>query len=115
MYAEAVARGAAGGSTAEAVGYINELRERAYGNATGNITAVQLTEDFVLDERARELYFEAHRRTDLIRYERFSDTGVWPWKGGVAAGQVSDSYRDLYPLPAADVIANTNLVQNDPY
>lgn len=115
MYAEAVVRGGSGGSIAEAVDYINELRERAYGNTTGNILAAQLTESFVLDERARELYFEAHRRTDLIRFDSFSDNGIWPWKGGVAAGQVSESYRDLYPLPASDIIANTNLSQNDPY
>lgn len=115
MYAEAVLRGGTGGTASEAVGYINDLRERAYGDTSGNITEGQLTLDFILDERARELYFEAHRRTDLIRFDQFSDNGIWPWKGGVAEGRVSESFRDIYPLPASDIIANTNLVQNDPY
>ena len=49
MYAEAVLRGGAGGSATAALGYVNALRQRAYGNATGNITSGQLTLDFILD------------------------------------------------------------------
>lgn len=115
MFAEAVERGGTGGTESEALGYINELRERAYGDTSGNITADQLTLDFILDERGRELYYEAHRRTDLIRFDQFSDNGIWPWKGGVAAGQLSEDFRDIYPLPASDIIANTNLEQNPRY
>ncbi|MEJ2547062.1 MAG: RagB/SusD family nutrient uptake outer membrane protein, partial [Gemmatimonadota bacterium] len=59
MYAEVVARGG-GGSVAQAVQYVNALRERAYGGAGQNITAEDLTLDFILDERARELYWEGH-------------------------------------------------------
>jgi hypothetical protein len=51
MYAEAVLRGGSGGDAGTALGYINQLRERAYGNTTGNIAANQLTVDFILDER----------------------------------------------------------------
>ncbi|MFN5379914.1 MAG: RagB/SusD family nutrient uptake outer membrane protein, partial [Bacteroidota bacterium] len=67
-------------------------------------------------ERARELYWEGHRRTDLIRYGKFTDNQyLWPWKGGVQNGQsVADYYR-LYPIPTADLIANPNLVQNPGY
>lgn len=115
-YAEAVLRGGAGGDAATALTYINLLRMRAYGNATGNITAGQLTLPFVLDERARELYWEATRRTDLIRYGQFTEgTYLWAWKGGVAGGQAVGSYRKLYPIPAADLTANPNLVQNTGY
>jgi len=52
MYAELAARGAAGANTGTAVGYVNELRERAYGDDSGNIDAGDLTLDFVLAERA---------------------------------------------------------------
>ena len=113
MYAEGVVRGATTGDAATALGYVNALRQRAYGNATGNITAGQLTLDFLLDERARELYWEGHRRTDLIRFSKFTaGTYVWPWKGKVEAGAATESYRDLYPIPSNDLGANPTLKQN---
>jgi hypothetical protein len=121
IYAEAVLRGGSGGDVATAVGYINNLRQRAYGNANGNITAAQLTPaatglNFILDERARELYWEAKRRTDLIRYDRFTTgTYLWPWKGGVAAGTAVGAHRNLYPIPAAEINANPTLKQNPGY
>jgi starch-binding outer membrane protein, SusD/RagB family len=116
MFAEAVLRGGSGGTRAEALGYINDLRERAYGDASGNIVDADLDLDFILDERARELYWEGHRRTDLIRYGLFTGgTYLWPWKGGVKDGAATDSYRDLFPIPAADMGANPTLEQNDGY
>lgn len=114
-YAEATLRGG-GGDAALALGYINKLRERAYGENSGNITAADLTLNFILDERARELYWEGFRRTDLIRYGKFtSNSYVWPWKGGVKSGTGVAEYRNLYPLPVKDVSANPNLVQNPGY
>ena len=115
MYAECVLRGG-GGSKAQAVNYINDLRERAYGNTDGNITEADLTLDFILDERGRELYWEAHRRTDLIRFGKFTGGAyLWPWKGGSPAGVATDSKYNLFPLPASDVNANPNLIQNPGY
>jgi hypothetical protein len=116
MYAEAVLRGGTSGNTTTALGYVNALRQRAYGNATGNITAGQLTLDFILDERARELYWEGHRRTDLIRYGKFTTAAyLWPWKGKVAEGTATESYRDLFPIPSNDLGANPTLEQNPGY
>lgn len=114
MYAEAVVRGG-GGTTAQAVTYVNALRQRAYGDASGNITAGQLTLAFLKDERARELLWEGHRRTDLIRFGQFSSAGVWQWKGNVQAGTTTAAYHDLYPIPASELGANPNLTQNAGY
>jgi hypothetical protein len=116
MYAEAVLRGGTGGDVTTAVAYINELRERAYGNTSGNITTNDLTLSFILDERARELYWECHRRSDLIRYGLFTGGEyLWPWKGKVKEGIATDNRYNLFPLPSADTGANPNLVQNPGY
>ena len=116
MYAEAVERGGSGGSEVTALDLVNQLRQRAFGDESGNITAAQLNLDFLLAERARELYWEAQRRTDLIRFGLFtSGEYLWPWKGGVKDGQAVEDCRTLYPIPVDDVIANPNLVQNDCY
>jgi len=115
IYAEAVLRGG-GGSIDQALAYVNALRQRAYGGTSGNITGAQLTLDFILDERGRELLWEAHRRTDLVRFGRFTGGGyLWAWKGGAAGGTATESFRDLYPLPASELTANPNLVQNPGY
>lgn len=115
MYAELNLRGG-GGTAAQALTYVNALRQRAYGDATGNITAPQLTLNFVLDERARELYMEGHRRQDMIRFGVFTgNTRVWTFKGNVAAGAGTEAFRALYPLPASELTANRKLTQNPGY
>lgn len=116
MYAEAVVRGGSGGSMSQAVDYVNALRERGYGNTDGNISEAELTLDFLIDERGRELYWEGHRRTDLIRFGKFTgDALIWEWKGNVREGAPSESFRSLYPIPENDMMANPNLVQNEGY
>jgi len=116
IYAEAVVRGGSGGDRPSALNYINKLRERAYGSTTGNISDVSLNTDFILDERARELYWEGFRRSDLVRYGRFTEgTYLWPWKGGVKNGTGVDAFRKLYPIPATEVGSNPNIKQNSGY
>lgn len=116
MYAEAVLRGATDGDLGTAANYVNMVRERAYGDTGGNITEEDLTLDFILDERARELYWEAQRRTDLIRFGKFTGGEyLWSWKGAVQEGKSTDAKFRIYPIPAADVIANPNLTQNPGY
>ncbi|MEQ9307581.1 MAG: RagB/SusD family nutrient uptake outer membrane protein [Marinoscillum sp.] len=114
MYAEAFLRGG-GGNETTALGYVNELRGRAYGDASGNITPAQLTLDFILDERSRELHWEATRRVDLIRFGQFTDQGVWPWKGGTLEGSTTKSHLNIFPIPAFELNANPNMKQNPEY
>jgi len=115
IFAEAVLRGG-GGDPNQALAYVNALRERAYGNTSADITAGDLTLQFILDERGRELLWEGYRRTDLVRFGQFTGgTYVWAWKGGDPAGTATESFRDLYPLPASELSTNPNLVQNPGY
>lgn len=116
IYAESVLQGGSGGDATTALNYINALRTRAYGNASGNITAAQLTPSFILDERGRELYYECFRRTDLIRFGEFTtNTYLWAWKGGVMNGTAVDPKYNLFPIPSTDLSANPNLTQNPGY
>jgi len=111
MYAEAVKRGGQGGTMDKALEYINALRKRA--KASEIRLTNQINEQFIIEERAKELYWEGHRRTDLIRFGMFTKNYTWPWKNGIYAGTatIDDKYK-LYPLPASELVANTNLKQN---
>lgn len=114
IYAEAAARGEA--DKGKAANYVNQLRERAFGNAGENINASSLTLDFILDERARELYWEGFRRTDLIRFNQYTNGSyLWTFKGGVKAGTSVGAYRNVLPIPTAALQANPNLTQNTGY
>ncbi|TNE53920.1 MAG: RagB/SusD family nutrient uptake outer membrane protein [Bacteroidetes bacterium] len=116
MYAEAIRRGGAGGDINLALELVNKIRERAYAGTAGNVTLDDMDLDFILDERARELYWEGHRRTDLIRFGKFSETDyLWPWKGNSATGESRPSFYDVFPIPASDIGANPNLTQNPGY
>jgi hypothetical protein len=114
MYAEAVKRGGSGGDEGTALQYINMIRTRAYGDNSGNVNTYDL--DFVLQERARELYWECHRRTDLVRFGVFTTAGyLWDWKGKVKDGKATEDKFNIFPIPAADIGANPNLEQNPGY
>lgn len=128
MYAEAVARGGEGGSTSKAVEYIQNLRKRA-NTAYSEVTESWLTENTsvsastasvaygnILNERCRELYWEATRRTDLIRFGLFtSNSYTWAEKGGVISGVGVDDKYNLFPIPVSDISVNSNLHQNEGY
>tara|TARA_B100000787_G_scaffold29651_1_gene19797 strand:+ start:239 stop:2119 length:1881 start_codon:yes stop_codon:yes gene_type:complete len=114
-YAEATLRGGNGNLDLAAT-KINELRERGFGNSSGNINTSDLSLDFILDERSKELYWEGQRRTDLVRYDYFtSNSYLWPFKGNEPSGIGVDSYRNLFPLPSNVISVNPNLTQNEGY
>ena len=77
----------------------------------------QISQEFLVAERARELMWEAHRRTDLIRYGLFhTDAYRWPYKGGDSyAGQSFPEYKCIFPIPPTELATNDKLVQNPGY
>lgn len=114
MYAEAAVRG--GGDLGQATDYVNDLRERANGSTVANINQSELTLDFLIDERARELYWEGHRRQDLIRFGKYTGgTYNWAWKGNASSGVSIPSTLSVFPVPSQSMAANPNLTQNPGY
>ncbi len=97
--------------------YVNVVRTRAYdGSTADNISAAQLNLPFILDERGRELLFEMQRRTDLIRFGKFTDASyLWAWKGGVESGKGVSPNLNLMPIPQIQISLNPNLIQNPGY
>ena len=100
------------GTPATALPYLARLSDRA-----GVEPPSEITPEFLVAERARELMWEAHRRTDLIRFGLY-DSGayLWPYKGGDSfAGQAFPSYKRIFPIPPTELAANDRLVQNPGY
>jgi hypothetical protein len=113
IYAEADIR-KNGSASAASIGYFNKIRERAYGNTSGDVSSLSLQN--ILDERMREFYWEGFRRTDLVRFNQFTtSTYLWPWKGNVASGTGVESFRNLFPIPSPELSSNSNLIQNTGY
>ena len=98
-----------GGTTTAKASYINQLHQRAHYA----VELSQYTLDQILDERARELYHEGFRRTDLIRYGYYggdkSAQYLWEWKGGAQNGASLPATRNLFAIPSEDLNANPNL------
>ena len=83
------------GVSCDGLSYYNKVRQRAGLSAVGSYSAQDL-----LDERNRELYWECHRRSDLIRFGKYTGSNYnWQWKGGVQQGGAIESYRNLMPIP----------------
>lgn len=119
MLAEALLRN--GGSSSEALQQVNDLRTRARATQLGSITL-----DGILDERGRELYWEGHRRTDLIRFGKYTAGGsrttpggseiFWPFKNSNSAvGASVPNTRNLFPVPNTARVANSEIPQNPGY
>lgn len=84
---------------------VNELRVLRDAMPLGNVS-----ESDLLEERGRELYMEFWRRNDMIRFGEF--TRNWQLKSPSAIG---DESKNLFPIPASQLILNPNLTQNPGY
>lgn len=109
MLAEAVLRGGTGATLTDALASVNAVRRRAFGSDAGNITSGELTLDFILQERLRELYMECIRRTDLIRFGKYTSGYRWQWKGGVKEGKDVDGRYAFLPVPEAELSVHPGL------
>ncbi len=114
------------GATAAVLSDLNTVRARANAAPAmaGDLNALQITSPsggntslYFLYERGREFYYEAQRRTDLVRFGQFvSGSYMWTWKGGTFAGtNLNQAYLNIFPLPATELKANPNIVQNPNY
>ena len=101
-----------GEGSAKAKDYIDAIRKRAHADVHDSYTL-----NDVLDERARELYCEGIRSTDLIRFNQFGGAASYKGelKGGSANGTTFDKIKNVYPLPSSETLANKNLTQIDGY
>lgn len=107
MLAEALFR--KNGANAQTDALVKQIRDRAHNNTP----AAGITLDDLRTERAKELYHEGHRRTDLIRFNSFTGSNyLWEYKGGVAQGRAIPSIYTILPIPFQDIIANPNIIQN---
>ena len=104
------------GKNSDALKYVNTIRNRAYNNGNGTVSLSDMNLNFILDERSRELSWELLRRTDLIRFNKFTTADyLWSWKGNAQAGKAVDAKFNIFPIPSSDITANPNLIQNDGY
>ena len=91
------------GKEADALQYLNVIRDRAHA---ARIQHIAPDGSQLLDEWAREFYFEGRRRTDLRRFEQWTgpDARKWQWKGGVYEGRNLSPENDIYDLPDSQYI-----------
>ena len=110
MYAECAMQGAA--DKAKGVEYANYVRERA---GVSKWTEADLTANNIIDERCRELYWENVRRTDLVRFGKFTKGYNWSWKGYTLEGGDLADYMQLFPIPTNVIAAQPEFKQNPGY
>lgn len=90
------------GNEGESLALVNQIRQRA-----GVAPFTSLTLETLLDERGREMFAEAFRRQDLIRFGVYND--AWQFK------DPSPTTVNIFPIPRAQIDANPNLTQNPGY
>ncbi|MCR4603048.1 MAG: RagB/SusD family nutrient uptake outer membrane protein [Prevotella sp.] len=103
-----------GGVSCDGIAKFNDIRTRA-----GVATIANPTAQDIIDERARELAWECHRRSDLVRFNQLTTSDyIWAYKGmnsNVGTPHAVDAKYNLYPLASSDIMSNSNLKQNEGY
>ena len=112
MYAECNIVGGTGDAAA-ALEYVNYVRERA---GVAKWTPAEMTANNILDERCRELYWENVRRSDLVRFGKFTGNSyLWSWKNNVAKGGSIPEHMNVFPIPSDVISAQPDFEQNPGY
>jgi len=99
----------AAGDWSQGLADVNSVRTRA-----GVVAFASLDMQKFIDESGREFSLEAHRRTNLVRWGKFTE--AWWEKTGAKGGIVGDDNKNLFPIPLAQIqAANGSLTQNPGY
>ena len=110
--AEVDARQNGGTTSATGTELINRLRMRANASTKSSYTL-----DNIIDEWAREFYYEGRRRVDLIRFGLYGGNNAykWQWKGGAKDGTTFSADLNIYAIPSNEIATNSNLKQTPGY
>lgn len=108
----------------EARSMLTEVRQRSALLNVADLNSVYFKADFLeelLDERSRELCFEGHRRFDLIRFGKITET-INNLSTERTTGWYNDQvptlktnwadYKIWMPIPISEMDINSNLIQN---
>jgi len=82
---------------------LNDLNKVRTRSGLPALTAAELTLDRILKDRKLEFAFEGHSLNDIKRLQ--GTVGTLPW----------NSPKLILPIPDREIIANSNLVQNEGY
>ncbi|MCW3080456.1 RagB/SusD family nutrient uptake outer membrane protein [Segetibacter sp.] len=102
--AEAIARKNSNWNDPIAMALVNQIRTQ-HGGVTPFVT---MTDVSFLAERGREMFFEAFRRQDMIRFDKYN-------KAFTFHPADADKHVNILPIPEAQINANQKLKQNPGY
>jgi len=115
------------GNSAEAKNYVDAVRARYYKSSDRSAALsipgpgfTQFDMDWMLSEWGKEYLGEGNRRrTDLRRFDKFTQGQWWFWgratEDGISLPAKRDRKYEWYPLPQTAISVNPGLVQNPNY
>ena len=115
------------GNSSEAKNYVDAVRQRYYKDSdrTSALSVpgpgfTQFDMDWMLSEWGKEYLGEGNRRrTDLRRFDKFTQGQWWFWgratEDGISLPAQRDRKYEWYPLPQTAISVNPGLIQNPNY